>query len=130
MTCNPPYKIAGAGILSENIPSQIARHETTCTIEDVCAAAAWLLKYQGRLCICQRPERLADVFCAMRAYQIEPKRLRLIHQTPDKPPWLFLLEGRRAGKPFMQIEPPLIVEGEKGFSSEVLRIYQKEQNLP
>lgn len=37
----------------------------------------------------------------------------------------FLLEGRKGSKPFMKVLPPLIVEGENGFSDEVLKIYGK-----
>ncbi|MBE6905751.1 MAG: methyltransferase [Ruminococcaceae bacterium] len=129
VTCNPPYKTAGTGIMSETDADRIARHETMCSIEDVCAAARYLLKFGGKLCICQRPERLADVIAAMRHEKLEPKRLRFVQQRPDTPPWLFLLEGRRGGKPFLQVDAPLIIEGEGGFSPELLRIYQKEHNL-
>ena len=124
VTCNPPYKGAGAGILSETDSDRLARHETACTIADIAAAAARLLKYGGRLCVCQRPERLADVMEALRRAGIEPKRLRFVHQRPDRAPWLFLLEGRRGGKPFLSVEAPLIVEGADGnFSREMQRIY-------
>lgn len=129
VTCNPPYKIAGSGIMSRTKADQIARHETMCSIQDVCAAAKYLLKFGGRLCICQRPERLADVICAMRNHDIEPKRLRLVQQRENTAAWLFLLEGKCGSKPFMQVEAPLIIEGEGGFSQELLRIYQKEANL-
>ena len=129
VTCNPPYKTAGTGIMSETAADQIARHETMCSIEDVCTAARYLLKFGGKLCICQRPERLADVIAAMRHEKLEPKRLRFVQQKPDTPPWLFLLEGRRGGKPFLQVDAPLVIEGEGGFSTELLRIYQKEHNL-
>lgn len=129
VTCNPPYKTAGTGIMSETAADRIARHETMCSIEDVCAAARYLLKFGGKICICQRPERLADVIAAMRHEKLEPKRLRFVQQKPDTPPWLFLLEGRRGGKPFLQVDAPLVIEGEGGFSTELLRIYQKEHNL-
>ena len=130
VTCNPPYKIEGRGILSETGSDQIARHETACTIDDVCRAAAWLLRFGGRLCVCQRPERLPDVMEAMRKNGLEPKRLRMVQQRPDTAPWLFLLEGRRGGNPFLQVMPPLLIEGEGGFSPEMLRIYGKYANLP
>ncbi len=130
VTCNPPYKSGGRGILSETASDQIARHETLCTIGDICTAAARLLKYGGRLCICQRPERLPDVMEAMRQNGIEPKRLRFVQQREHTAPWLFLLEGRRGGKPFLQVEAPLIIEGPGGFSPEMLRIYGKAANLP
>lgn len=129
VTCNPPYREQGGGILSAQQSDQIARHETMCGIQDVCRTAAYLLNFGGRLCICQRPQRLADAICAMREAGLEPKRLRMVQQRPDTAPWLFLLEGRKGGKPFLTVEPPLIIEGPGGFSREVLDIYQKEENL-
>jgi tRNA1(Val) A37 N6-methylase TrmN6 len=123
VTCNPPYKAGGAGILSELAAEQIARHEVLCTMEDVCNAAARLLKYGGRLCLCQRPERLADVISAMRAADIEPKRLRFVAKTPSSAPWLFLLEGKKGSKSFMQVEPVLSVYDGDEFSAEMSRIY-------
>lgn len=128
VTCNPPYKAVGDGILSGSDADRIARHETLCAFEDVCDAASYLLKFGGRLCVCQRPERLADLIDGMRSRGMEPKRLRFVHQRPDAPPWLLLLEGRKGGKPFLRVDPPLLIEGEGGFSQEVLRIYKKEQN--
>ena len=83
VTCNPPYKAGNSGILSDDAQKQIARHEIAGDINDICAAASKLLNYHGRFCLCCRPERLADVMCAMRANQIEPKRLRLVCKTPD-----------------------------------------------
>ena len=67
---------------------------------------------------------------AMRQNDIEPKRLRFVQQREHTAPWLFLLEGRRGGKPFLQVEAPLIIEGPGGFSPEMLRIYGKAANLP
>ena len=111
VTCNPPYKAMGAGILSGGESEKIARHETTCTLDDVCAAARKLLRFGGRLCVCQRPERLPDLLGAMRAHKIEPKRLRFVHKNADSPPWLVLCEGKLGSKPFLQVEPPLLLDG-------------------
>ena len=55
-----------------------ARNEELCTINDITAAAGYLLKFGGRLCLCSRPERLTDTICAMRGAGIEPKRMRLV----------------------------------------------------
>lgn len=125
VTCNPPYKMDGHGIMSETHSDRLARHETACTIDDVCAAAGRMLKFGGRLCVCQRPERLADVLLSMRANGIEPKSVRFVQQRPHTAPWLFLAEGHKGGRPFMKVLPPLIIEGENGFSQELLRIYGK-----
>ena len=122
VTCNPPYKANAAGILSEDPQKQIARHEIAGGIGDICAAASRLLKYHGRFCLCCRPERLADVMCAMRANGIEPKRLRLVCKTPESAPWLFLLEGKKGGKPFLQIEPALFVRSGGEMTAEAAQI--------
>lgn len=122
VTCNPPYKASNAGILSDDPQKQIARHEIAGDIGDICAAAARLLKYHGRFCLCCRPERLADVMCAMRANKIEPKRLRLVCKTPDSAPWLFLLEGKKFAKPFLQVEPSLFVRSGGEMTSEAAQI--------
>lgn len=123
VTCNPPYKAANAGIESLGEAQRIARHEILCNINDVCRAASRLLKFGGRLCICNRPERLADVICAMRENNIEPKLLRFVSKTPEDASWLFLIEGKLGGKPFMKTMPPLFVKEGDGFSKELLSIY-------
>ncbi len=125
VTCNPPYKAEGAGILNEQSAHQIARHEVLCTMDDICKTAARLLKVGGKLCFCQRPERLCDVLCAMRQNGIEPKRIRFVAKHADQKPWLFLVEGKKGSKPFLQVLPPLSVYEADGkeFSQEMKDIY-------
>ncbi len=130
VSCNPPYKAVRTGILSETKSDRIARHETMCTANDVAKAASRLLRFGGRLCVCQRPERLCDVLEAMRQNGIEPKRVRFVQQRPDTAPWLFLAEGKKGAKPFLQVEKPYLIEGAGGFSRELLDLYGKEDNLP
>ena len=110
VTCNPPYKANGAGIESGNDSERIARHEIMCDIRSVCAAAGRLLRFGGRVCLCQRPERLADVLCAMREYRLEPKCLQMVAKNEKSAPWLFLVEGKKGSKPFLQVLPPLLIE--------------------
>lgn len=122
VTCNPPYKSADAGIPSEDPAIRIARHEVACDIRDICGAAAKLLKYHGRLCLCCRPERLTDVMCAMREAKIEPKRLRLVCKSHNSAPWLFLIEGKKGAQPFLQIEPTLFMRSGEGMTSEAAQL--------
>lgn len=124
VTCNPPYKAEGAGIVSHTATDKAARHETECSLEDVVKTASHLLKSSGRLCICQRPERLTDILDLMRKHKCEPKRLRIVCRDKGTEPWLVLVEGRRDGKAGMRIMPPLFVYDENGkFSEEMLKIY-------
>ena len=121
---NPPYKPAGTGILSASETDRIARHETACTVDDVCESAAYLLRYGGKFSLCIRPERLCDVMCAMRARKLEPKRLRFVSQRAGKAPWLVLCEGRSGGRPGLTVMPELYVESEEMRS--IVGEYRKE----
>lgn len=122
--CNPPYKAPGAGIKNPDGVKSVARHEVECTLEDIIAVSAKLLQTGGRLCMCQRPERLAEMMDLMRKYKVEPKRLRLVCKCVGQSPWLVLLEGKRCANAALTIEPTLYVEdGNGNFSAEMIDIY-------
>ena len=122
---NPPYKIGGGGIVNPDEQKRIARHETECTLDDITAAAARLLRFGGRFCVCQRPERLTDVLMSMRSAGIEPKKLRFVQQRKSKAPKFFLAEGRRGGNPGgLVMLPTLLIENDDGsLSQEMIDIY-------
>ncbi len=130
VTCNPPYKATNAGIESLSEAQKIARHEIMCNIGDICKTASKLLKFGGKLCLCNRPERLADVISAMKENDIEPKTLRFVCKDNNSAPWLFLISGSKGGKPFMKVLPQLYINGENGFSDELLNIYRGKANIP
>lgn len=124
VTMNPPYKPVGTGIESKSNSAKIARHEICCNIEDAVKAAAYLLKFGGRFCMCHRPERLADAVCLMRQYSLEPKRLRFVTDKKGQEPFLFLIEGKKNAKPFLRVEPLLQIKKENGkFTREMLAVY-------
>ena len=125
ISCNPPYKAQGTGIENPEQGKRMARHEETCTMEDVARAAASCLRYGGRMCLCQRPERLTDILTTLCANGLEPKRLRFVQAREGKAPKLFLLQARKNGQPGgLLVEPPLILHNEDGtFTREMLEIY-------
>lgn len=122
VTCNPPYKAAGAGIISDSAADKKARHETACDLKDVIAAAAGLLQFGGRFVICQRPERLGEIFSLMTEYKLEPKRLRLVCKNEGAEPWLILAEGRLGGGKGMRIAPNLNIYKNGQLSDEIKEI--------
>ena len=122
--CNPPYFTGG--FVSDRPGRAMARHQLTCTTADAAKAAALLLRDGGRLCLCQRPAALGETMADLVNAGIQPKRLRLVRQRPDSTPWLFLLDGRKAGGVGLQLLPDLIVEAQDGgFSAELLEIYHE-----
>ena len=125
VSCNPPYFTSGK--ISEKEGRGVARHEVSCTPSDVTNAARKLLKEGGRLCVCNRPDRLTDYIVAARNSGLEPKRIRLVKNTQDSLPWLFLLDCRKSGRAGLIFESDLIMQAENGgFSEEILKIYGKE----
>ncbi len=123
VTCNPPYKAAGAGILSETAADKIARHETECTLEGIISVAARLLKSGGRLCMCHRPERLAELVSLMSKHGIEPKKLRLVCKKVGTEPWLVLVEGKRSAKVGLRVAPTLYLYENGELTKEMREIY-------
>lgn len=97
---NPPYFAVGSGTSGGN-----ARAEETCTLDELCMAAARLVKNGGRFALCHRPERLVDLLCALRAHGLEPKRLKLLSHSPAHAPSTVLVEAVRQGKPGLDIVP-------------------------
>ena len=92
---NPPYFTAG--LLSRATP--LARHEHSCTLDDLMRAAAFGLRYGGDFYLVHKPERLSEIFCTACKYKLEPKRLRLIRHRENGPVALVLVQCRKGGKP-------------------------------
>ena len=90
--CNPPYFTDGPQ--SANAAHALARHENTCTLEDVCTCAFRLLKDGGRFALCHRPE---------------PKRLAFVKNKADGAPWLFLVEAQKNRKTGLRVEPDILI---------------------
>ena len=123
VTCNPPYKAPGAGLKNPDSTAAVARHEVACTLEDIIAVSGRLLQTSGRLCMCHRPERLAEMMALMRAYKLEPKRLRLVCQRRNEEPWLVLVEAKKCANTGLRISPTLYVEEDGALSREMIDIY-------
>lgn len=124
VTCNPPYMIGEHGLVSENTPKAIARHEILCTLEDVVAQSAKVLKTGGTLYMVHRPFRLAEIISTMINYKLEPKRMQLVYPFVDKEPNMVLLEAVKGGKSRMSVEKPLIVYKEPGvYTDEIYDVY-------
>jgi tRNA1Val (adenine37-N6)-methyltransferase len=121
---NPPYRKQGKGRLNEHPGRLAARHETTATLADFLAAAKYLAKPSGRICLVHHPDRLADLLLAAAELKLTVLRLRMVHGTPAAEAKVFLVElgkGRRRGA--LQVLPPLIVRQDgQNYTDEVRTI--------
>lgn len=127
VTVNPPYAKLPSGKANATDAKSIARHEVLCTLDDVLDCAARLLKSKGKLFICYRPTRLADLLCAMRERKLEPKRMRFVHPKKDSEPNIVLVEGIKDAASELRVLPPLVVyDDHQNYTAEIYRIYQGE----
>lgn len=124
--CNPPYSPAAASLHSPKAALRTARQETECTLSDIAAAAAFLLRGKGRLALMLPAPRLPEAFDTLRRHRLEPKRLRLVHGSALRPARLALMEAMMDVNPGLMIEPPLIVKNPDGTdAAEIARIYHQ-----
>ena len=129
VTSNPPYMIGQHGLQNPYMAKAIARHEITCSLEDVVKAAKWLLKTGGHFYMVHRPFRLAEIIYTLKQHKLEPKRMRLVHPYVDKEPNMVLIDAVKGGKQRITVEPPLIVYNKDGsYTDEIYQIYGEMKN--
>ncbi len=124
---NPPYFPVGSGAQASRPSFAIARTECCCTLNELCSAAAWLLRYGGSFYLVHRPERLAELIYSLKTHRLEPKRLRFARHHSDAPVSLVLLESRLGGKSGLQIENDLLLFEPNG---EQTREYREIYHMP
>ncbi|MGN0294614.1 MAG: tRNA1(Val) (adenine(37)-N6)-methyltransferase [Lachnospiraceae bacterium] len=124
VTCNPPYMNNQHGLQNPSAPKAIARHELLCTFDDVAREAAACLCPGGRFYLVHRPRRFMDLITTLRAYKLEPKRMRFVHPFADREANMVLIEAFRGGGVQMHVEPPLVVYQDVNvYTDEVRRLY-------
>ena len=126
---NPPYMaLDGRQAQNEKLEKSIARHELLCTLEDVVAAADYLLHSHGRFFMIHRPERLPEIFAGLLNHRLQPKRMQLVQPYADQAANLVLLEARKDARAGLKNLLSLVVRNNQGpqkgqYTKEVNDIY-------
>lgn len=97
---NPPYFKKGTG--KSGGPARMEEH---CTVQELCAVAGRLLRSGGYFSLVFRSERLVELFSAMHAAEIEPKRIQMLCYNHKKPPYAVLVEGVKHGGTGLKVLP-------------------------
>lgn len=127
VVCNPPYfKVEEQSKMNFSREKMIARHEIMINLREVCSCAKKILKDNGCLTMVHRSDRLMDVLSEFRENNIEPKRIKFVHERVDKSSTLVLIEGQKMGKVGLIVEKPLIMYNEDGTYTEEYALLQKE----
>ena len=124
---NPPYYPVSGGAAPDKLPLAIARSEVCCTLSDLCACAAWCLRFGGSFFLVHKPERLTDLLVTLRENRLEPKRLQFVRHHPEASVSLVLVEARSGAKPGLTLQNDLILHTSSGEkTADYKRLYHEE----
>ncbi len=104
--CNPPYE--KGGFENADPMKALCRKELSLTLEELCAAAARCLKFGGRFALVHRADRLAEIFCTLNQYNLQPKKLQLVAGKEGEKPYLALIAAVKGGKEGIDVLPTLV----------------------
>lgn len=122
--CNPPFFPAGSGHPSQNAEENRARHESSATLADFVAAAAYLLERRGRLAMVLPAVRLQEALHLLQSQRLFLTRLRMVHSREGAAGILVLLEAGFTGRRSASILPPLFIyEADGSYTAEIKAIY-------
>ena len=98
ITCNPPYMTNSSGKLCDADYKTIARHEVLCDINDIFAAAFYLLRTGASIFIVYRSDRLSSLFRAAENNRFQIKKMTAV-STKEIPSEvkLILCEAKKFG---------------------------------
>ncbi|WP_125768618.1 tRNA1(Val) (adenine(37)-N6)-methyltransferase [Companilactobacillus furfuricola] len=124
IVCNPPYfaksdqtKIKESPVLA------IARHELKTNINEILHQAMILLKENSHLFMVFRPDRLVDLLSAMKANQLQPKRIRFVRSHKTDVANLVLVDGIKTHKSSsLMVLPDLVMYDGNVLSREAKEI--------
>lgn len=124
IVCNPPYGLPGTTLLNPSETLSLARHQTAEGLKGWFRMAYRLLKGKGRFAMIYPAPRMLEAMQALSAAKLEPKRIRLIYPSVQKPANLVLIEAMKDARPMLHHMPPLIVyEPDGRMTPELMQIY-------
>lgn len=109
--CNPPYFSYGENSnFNESQALKIARHEDFLTLDKLCAKVSDLLKVQGRFYMVHRSERLVDILCTCRKYNLEVKTIQFVYHRKNESSSTVLIEAVSGAKSHTVVLEPIFKE--------------------
>lgn len=131
--CNPPFYKKNSGRPCQDQESFIARHQVHCTLSEVVAAAALMVKSRGKVVFVYPAAGLNALFIGLHQHHLVPKRLQIIYSYPDDtvPARLILVEAVKNGGEGLQVLPPFYIYERRlgAYSQAMQRLYEPDWAL-
>jgi tRNA1Val (adenine37-N6)-methyltransferase len=120
---NPPYGRAGHGRRNPDPGKEAARHEATCALPDLFAAASSVLSAAGRFAFILPYPRLSEVGPCAAKEGLRVEYVRVVHPRDGASPSRGVCCAVRGGSGTPRLLPPLILHGgPEKYCPEVERI--------
>jgi tRNA1Val (adenine37-N6)-methyltransferase len=120
---NPPYGRAGSGRRNPDPGKETARHEVTCTLPELFAAASRFLSATGRFAFILPYPRIGEIESCAAKEGMRVELLRVVHPRDGAPPSRGLCCAVRGRRGTPRLFPPLFLhEGPGKYCPEVERI--------
>jgi tRNA1Val (adenine37-N6)-methyltransferase len=114
VVCNPPYIAPGRG----RVPESQARARSG-EIRTFVEAARQVAGRKARVCFVYPAYELGTLLTTMASSGLHAKRLRFVHAAPELPARLVLVEARAARPGGLNVAPPLVERGARGYTPEM-----------
>ena len=109
LLCNPPYfKVEEKSTYNLSYEKTIARHEILLDLEELFDCAKKILKDHGNLCMVHRTTRLIEILDKLKKYNLEPQKIKFIHENIEKESFLVYIEAQKCGNVGLIVEKPLV----------------------
>lgn len=124
IVCNPPYFAKNEQTrIKESPVLAIARHELKTNINEILHQAMILLKENSHLYMVYRPDRLVDLFAAMKENHFQPKKIRFVRSHPMDPANLVLVDSIKTRKSSsLLVMPDLVMYDDNVLTQEAREI--------
>ena len=105
---NLPYYTGGDQSGNDSVAR--SRHAASGLLEEFLLAAFALLDNGGKLFLIYPASALSNLFAALRAHRLEPKRMRFASAQPGENAARVLVEAKKLGKAGLVVEPPALIQ--------------------
>ena len=107
-TYREKFSLVRGGFSNDDYKKAICRKEITINLAEIARAAAFALRFGGRLALVNRADRLAEVCYTLHEAGIEVKRVQFVAGKAGAAPYLLMAEGVKGGRPHTELLPTLI----------------------
>jgi tRNA1Val (adenine37-N6)-methyltransferase len=126
---NPPYYRVSSGRINLHSQKAIARHEVTCTVDDLLQVTRYLLHEGGRIFLIFPAHRAITLFDNLRGASLEAKIIRWVHSREGEEATFILTEAYKGGGEGVKVLPPLFVYSHDGEYTPEMKILYSNATL-